>query len=86
MKKSLALAFLFLGLILGTSEAEAAFGHDRCNPEPECPNCAVNKPETLVKLKPCTKRDKPYNMYTYEPVATKTVSSGRYDWSLEEEE
>ena len=93
MKKLLAL--VLLALVLPFTQAFAAWfkKEDPCNPTPacgpepvKCYDCALNKPEVLVKLTPCAYKDKPYNYYTWTKTAEKEVASGKYDWAAQIEE
>lgn len=82
MKKLILLLAL---LVLVPASVEAGlFGGDKCGPapepEPECYDCAENKPEVIVQLAPCAKKNKPYNYFDWHKVAEKTVSSGSYNW------
>lgn len=87
MKKLLLLA-TFAFAATSANAGIFGLGEDPCNPTPkcgpepvECYDCAINQPETLVKLAPCAQKNKPYNYYSYEKVAEKTVASDRYDWN-----
>ena len=87
MKKSLLLATILFGSL---SAQAGLFGGNDCGCEVEpvcgeepavCYDCAEPKAETIVKLAPCAKKNKPYNYYTYEKAAEKTFAGDSYNWN-----
>lgn len=87
MKKSL----LFLTVLLGSLSAQAGLfgGGDGCGCEvepsceaPVCYDCAEPKPEVIVQLAPCQKKNMPYNYATYEKASEKVIAGGSYNWDF----
>ncbi len=83
------LAFAFVALI--GSDSQARLFEDKCNPtpkcdaEPQCFNCAPNKPHRVIELDKCAYKNKPYNYFTWKKVGEKEVASDFYDWAASPE-